>query len=189
MLQFSDVTKSHGGRVLFKSASFQANAGDRIGLVGPNGAGKTTVFRLLTGKESVDSGAVSYPQKLVIGYFSQNVGEMKGHSVLQETLAGAGDLSKMSKRIAQIEILLSEPMDDDAMAQLLEEYGELQSSFETRGGYDLDVRARTILSGLGFSEIDFDRQVEHFSGGWKMRIALEIDPRYARQKVLLVHSH
>jgi ATP-binding cassette subfamily F protein 3 len=172
MLQFSDVTKSHGGRVLFKNAGFQANVGDRIGLVGPNGAGKTTVFRLLTGKETVDSGAVSFPQKLVIGYFSQNVGEMSGRSVLHETLAGAGDLSKMAKRIAEIESLLGEPMDDDAMAKLLEEYGELQSSFETRGGYDLDVRARTILSGLGFSEIDFERQVEHFSGGWKMRIAL-----------------
>jgi ATP-binding cassette subfamily F protein 3 len=172
MLQFADVTKSHGGRVLFKNAGFQANAGDRIGLVGPNGAGKTTVFRLLTGKETVDTGAVSIPQKLVIGYFSQNVGEMKGRSVLQETLAGAGDLSKMAKRIAEIEGILGEPMDDDAMAKLLEEYGEIQSSFETRGGYDLDVRARTILSGLGFSEIDFERQVENFSGGWKMRIAL-----------------
>src|SRR5690606_25110926 len=64
------------------------------------------------------------------------------------------------------------PMDDDEMARILERYGEVQLEFEQRGGYDLDARAKEILTGLGIGPEDYDRPVESFSGGWKMRIAL-----------------
>jgi len=63
VIHFSDVTKSFGGQVLYRNASFQANPGEKIGLVGPNGAGKTTVFRILTGAEGVESGTVSMPSR------------------------------------------------------------------------------------------------------------------------------
>jgi ATP-binding cassette subfamily F protein 3 len=63
-------------------------------------------------------------------------------------------------------------MDDDAMALLLEKYGVAQEEFEHRGGYDLDTRAKTVLTGLGIGPDRFDLPVESFSGGWKMRIAL-----------------
>lgn len=172
MLGLSNVSKNQGGRTLYSSANFQAQPGDHIGLVGPNGAGKTTIFRILTGEEAVDGGQVIRPSSLTLGYFSQDVGEMRGRSVLEETIAGVEDLAHLKIRIAEMEVRLGEPMDDDAMATLLEEYGEAQALFESRGGYDLDVRAQEILSGLGFSIDDFQRSVEHFSGGWKMRIAL-----------------
>jgi ATP-binding cassette subfamily F protein 3 len=168
----SNVTKNQGGRTLYSNASFQAQAGDRIGLVGPNGAGKTTIFRILTGEEGVDNGQIIRPNALTLGYFSQDVGEMHGRSVLEETMAGVEDLAALKSQIADMETRLGEPMDDDAMTALLDAYGEAQATFEARGGYDLDVRAQEILSGLGFSIDDFHRSVEHFSGGWKMRIAL-----------------
>ena len=63
-------------------------------------------------------------------------------------------------------------MSDDEMAQVLDRYGELQLEFEQRGGYDLDSRAKEILTGLGIGPGEYDRPVETFSGGWKMRIAL-----------------
>ncbi|MBM3382803.1 MAG: ABC-F family ATP-binding cassette domain-containing protein [Betaproteobacteria bacterium] len=172
MIGLSSVTKNQGGRTLYSNASFQAQPGDRIGLVGPNGAGKTTIFRLLSGEEAADNGQVIRPNSITLGYFSQDVGEMHGRSVLEETMAGVEDLALLKSRIADMEQRLAEPMDDDAMAALLEAYGDAQALFESRGGYDLDVRAQEILSGLGFSLDDFHRSVENFSGGWKMRIAL-----------------
>jgi len=172
VIGLSNVTKNQGGRTLYSNSSFQAQPGDRIGLVGPNGAGKTTIFRILTGEESVDNGQIIRPTALTLGYFSQDVGELHGRSVLEETMAGVEDLAKLRARISEMEVQLGEPMDDDAMSSLLEEYGDAQATFEARGGYDLDVRAQEILSGLGFSIDDFQRSVEQFSGGWKMRIAL-----------------
>lgn len=172
MLGLSNVTKNQGGRTLYTNASFQANSGDHIGLVGPNGAGKTTIFRIFTGQESVDQGQVIRSGALTLGYFSQDVGEMHGRTVLDETMAGVADLALLKTKISDIEAQLAEPMSDETMASLLEVYGDAQATFEARGGYDLDVRAQEILSGLGFSQDDFQRSVEHFSGGWKMRIAL-----------------
>jgi ATP-binding cassette subfamily F protein 3 len=58
------------------------------------------------------------------------------------------------------------------MTALLERYGNIQSEFEHRGGYDLESRAQTILTGLGIGPDAYNLPVETFSGGWKMRIAL-----------------
>ena len=69
--------------------------GEILGILGPNGAGKTTVFRIIAKQEGVDAGSVSIPDKLVIGYFSQDVGEMKGRSALEEVEAGAGRVSEL----------------------------------------------------------------------------------------------
>src|SRR4051812_12056802 len=176
MIHLKDVTKQYGSRILFQNASLQIRPGDKIGLVGPNGAGKTTIFRIITGQEGVDSGTVNIESKLVIGYFSQDVGEMRGRSALEEVKAGAGRISDLAGRVSEMERKLErsavEPLDDDEMTELLEAYGEAQLEFEQRGGYDLDSRAKEILTGLGIGPRDYDRPVEEFSGGWKMRIAL-----------------
>jgi ATP-binding cassette subfamily F protein 3 len=63
-------------------------------------------------------------------------------------------------------------MDEDQMTKILEEYGELQTEFERRGGYNLESRAAEILTGLGIGPEDYHRPTESFSGGWKIRIAL-----------------
>jgi len=176
MIHLSSITKQYGPRVLYQDASFQIRPGDKIGLVGPNGAGKSTIFRVIMGEESIDSGTISVEQKLVIGYFSQEVGEMKGRSAIEEVKAGAGRVSHLAEEISKIEQRLQDsaenPIPDEEMTQILERYGEAQLEFEQRGGYDLDSRARAILTGLGIHPEDHDRPVEHFSGGWKMRIAL-----------------
>jgi len=172
MLHFSNVTKHLGGRTLYRNASFQANPGDKIGLVGPNGAGKSTIFRVLVRQESIDEGQVSLPGGTVIGYFSQDVAEMSGRTVLQEVLDGAGKVAQLASSIAQIEERLSEEMDEDEMTRLLEDYGDMREEFEALGGYEVEVRAQTVLTGLGFPAEDHHRPVESYSGGWKMRIAL-----------------
>jgi ATP-binding cassette subfamily F protein 3 len=172
MIHISGVTKQYGNRVLYKNGSFQINTGEKIGLVGPNGAGKTTVFRIIMGEEGIDAGSISKSDKLKVGYFSQNIEEMKGRTAIQEVISGVGNFAAIKARIADLEYKLSEPLDDDTMTRVLEEYGELQGEFERIGGYELEAKAAEILTGLGIGPDAYNRPTESFSGGWKMRIAL-----------------
>jgi len=172
MIHLTNITKQHGSRVLFKNASLQIPAGSRTGLVGPNGAGKSTIFRLITGEEALDGGDITCGKKTVIGYFSQDVGDMAGRSALEEVVAASETTVALGERLKEMEARMCEPMEDDEMATLLEHYGEVQQEFEHRGGYDLESRAQAVLTGLGITPQDHGRKVEEFSGGWKMRIAL-----------------
>lgn len=172
MIHLTNIKLQHGSQVIFHNASLQILPNTRTGLVGPNGAGKTTVFRIITGEEIPDKGEVSCSSKTVIGYFSQDVGEMSGRTVVTEVMSAAGDIVELGKKITEMEAAMAEPMEDDAMADLLEKYGEHVEIFEQRGGYDLEPRAQAILTGLGIDPADFETPVESFSGGWKMRIAL-----------------
>jgi ATP-binding cassette subfamily F protein 3 len=172
MIHFSNVSKNYGNKVLYRNGSFQLNPGEKVGLVGPNGAGKTTVFRILVGEEGIESGQVAKPERVVVGYFSQNIEDMRGRSVLDEVKSAAGRLPEIQKQLLDYEQRLAEPMDDDEMTRVLEAYGELQAEFERLGGYDLDARAAEIITGLGILPEDHGRDTATFSGGWKMRIAL-----------------
>ena len=172
MINVANVSKHYGNKVLYKNASFQLNPGEKVGLVGPNGAGKTTIFRIITGEEGVDEGQVAKPDRVVIGYFSQNIEEMHGRSVIDEVKSAAGPLPEIQKKLLGFEQRLTEPMSDDEMQSVLEQYGELQAEFERLGGYDLDARAAEIVTGLGIAPEDHGRDTGTFSGGWKMRIAL-----------------
>ena len=172
MIHLTNISKQYGSQILLKNANLQILAGTRSGLVGANGTGKTTIFHLITGAEDADDGDITFSKKIKIGYFSQNVGEMSGRSALGEVMSGAADVVKLGKEMKKMEIAMAEPMDDDAMAALLEKYGHAADAFENRGGYDLETRAQTILTGLGIDPCEHNQPVESFSGGWKMRIAL-----------------
>ncbi|MFZ2634400.1 MAG: ABC-F family ATP-binding cassette domain-containing protein [Desulfosalsimonadaceae bacterium] len=172
MIHLTNITKQHGDRILFKNASLQIHSGSRTGLAGPNGAGKTTIFRLITGQEATDGGDISCRKKINIGYFSQDVGDMSGRSALEEVMSESGDVVRLGAQIREMEIAMATPMSDDDMAALLERYGNAVEEFEHRGGYDLESRAQTVLTGLGIGPDAYNHPVESFSGGWKMRIAL-----------------
>ncbi|MBU1566281.1 MAG: ATP-binding cassette domain-containing protein [Proteobacteria bacterium] len=172
MIHLTNIQKQHGSQILLQNASLQILPATHTGLVGPNGAGKTTIFRLITGEEEPDKGEISCSKKTVIGYFSQDVGDMAGRTVLTEVMSAAGDIVALGIQMQEMEAAMSEPMADDEMATLLERYGEAVEVFEQRGGYDLEPRAQAVLTGLGISPHDFQTPVENFSGGWKMRIAL-----------------
>ena len=172
MIHLNGITRQHGAQILFQNASFQILPGTRSGLVGPNGAGKTTIFRLITGEEHPDAGTIVCAKKTVIGYFSQDVGEMSGRSALEEVMAASARTMALGEEIRRMEAAMGEPMAEDELAALLERYGEAQEEFEHRGGYDLETRAQAVLTGLGIGPDDYRRPVESFSGGWKMRIAL-----------------
>lgn len=169
MITVSNLTKSYGGQLLYQGGSFFIGPGEKVGLVGPNGAGKTSLFRLITGEERADSGTVDYPKSIRLSYFSQNVGELKGRSALEEVIHGNERLGFLKEEIAKIEKLLE---DGDYSEQTLEKLGDYQTEFEKLGGYDIEYQAAEVLTGLGIDPSEHQKPVESFSGGWKMRIAL-----------------
>ncbi len=176
MIHLSGITKQYGNKFLYRNGSFQINAGERIGLVGPNGAGKTTIFKIITGEEKADQGSISKPDKVTVGYFSQNIEDMRGRSALEEVKAAHPELPKLQEEMKLLEKKLEDsavtPVSDDEMATILDRYGHVQAEFERLGGYDIESRAAEILTGLGIGPEDYHRPTESFSGGWKMRIAL-----------------
>ena len=172
MIHLTNISKQHGSQILFKNASLQILPGTRIGLVGANGTGKTTIFRLITGEEDPDDGEISYSKKIKLGYFSQDVGEMSGKSALSEVMSAVSDVIDLGEKMKKMEAAMAEPMNENALESMLEKYGEAAEEFENRGGYDLETRAQTILTGLGIGPDEYTLPVESFSGGWKMRIAL-----------------
>ncbi|MEY4949152.1 MAG: hypothetical protein RL698_1363 [Pseudomonadota bacterium] len=172
MIRLDSISKRHGQRILFLEASAVLNRGEKAALVGPNGAGKTTVFRLLTREEQPDDGQVSIDRGGTVGYFSQDVGEMAGKSVVAETMDGVGPVSAIVDEMRNLEHGLADPGRADEMDDLLERLGAAQTRFEELDGWALDSRAREILAGLGFAENTMDADVGTLSGGWKMRVAL-----------------
>lgn len=173
MLNISNVTKTLGGVTLYKNASFQINPGEKVGFVGPNGSGKTSMFRMIIKEDKPEEGQISFPDRLTMAYFSQNVGEMKGQTALNEVISGNPKVEKLQAELNVYQEKLSDPdISEDEMNDVLVKMGEAQTEFEKLGGYDIESRAEEILTGLGIMPIDHHKLVEDFSGGWKMRIAL-----------------
>ncbi len=173
MIDISNITKTMGGVDLYTDASFQIYPGEKIGLVGPNGAGKTTFFRMIVGEVRPDKGAVSIQNNVHISYFAQNVGEMRGRTALEEVISGHQRVSELVDILRGYEDKLSDPdLGSDEMETILEKMGNAQTEFEKLGGFDIENRAQTILTGLGVFPNEHHKPVQDFSSGWKMRIAL-----------------
>ncbi|PIS11586.1 MAG: glycosyl transferase family 1, partial [Bdellovibrio sp. CG10_big_fil_rev_8_21_14_0_10_47_8] len=135
MIHANNLTKQYGPKILFRNSSFQINPGEKIGLVGPNGNGKSTLFRVLTGDESVDGGNISKSDRVRMGYFSQDIENMSGSSVLDEVKNSLPGLANIREQLQQFEQKLTEEMSEVEMNSILEKYGEAQAEFERLGGY------------------------------------------------------
>jgi ATPase subunit of ABC transporter with duplicated ATPase domains len=172
VIRLDNISKQYGRQILFLEASAALHRGEKVGLVGPNGAGKSTIFRMVMKQEAPDEGQVAVDRGVTLGYFSQDVGEMRGRTVLEEAMDGAGPVSDVGRELKQLEHAMADPARADDLDSLVARYGEVQARFEELGGYALEGRAREVLAGLGFADDVVDQDVGTLSGGWKMRVAL-----------------
>ena len=167
MLTLSEICKAYGARVLFNDVTLQLNREDRIGLVGPNGAGKSTLFSIILGEEEADSGQVMKERNVVFGYLPQENAPVGEETVLELATAISPEFAKLRR------IILSWDSDHHIAPDHVEEvHDDAHNRFHELGGYQLDAKAKRILSGLGFREKDFDKKARELSGGWVMRAHL-----------------
>ena len=172
MIRLDNIGAQHGRQILFVGASCAIFKGEKVGLVGPNGSGKSTLFRYLMKQAEPDEGQVSIDRGVHLGYFSQDVGEMHGASVVATTMDGAGPVAAVARELKELEHQMADPEFADQMEKIVDRYGEVQARYDELDGYGLESRAREVLAGLGFSDAMMDGDVGALSGGWKMRVAL-----------------
>jgi len=175
MLQIRDLNYAIGDRQLLSSIDWLIQPGKRAALIGPNGAGKTTLLRILNEELEYHGGTIIKPKEYRIGYLPQEEIALENHSVLQTVLEGQKEIHQLEKQISRLHETLDTLDSTDARHEsILNQLGTLEHHYEAMGGYRMEPTAKSILSGLGFSETDFSRPLSEFSGGWRMRVYLAL---------------
>ena len=172
MISLLNITKRFGARTLFSEATMQIAYGDRIALIGANGAGKTTLLEMIAGKVGPDQGEIVISKSTVVGYLPQEILQLRGRTILEEVLSGCASINDIEKELKRVEQEMLETDNMTEKERLGLHYAELQLQFEGKGGYDIEHKAKQILSGLSFKEANFGKLTDQLSGGWLMRIAL-----------------
>jgi ATP-binding cassette subfamily F protein 3 len=173
MIQLSSAGKRYGHKLLFEGADWMVTPRDRIGLVGANGTGKSTLMKVLAGIETLDYGSISTAKGISAGYLPQDGLALSGRTVFAECMSVFSELRGLEQEMEDLTGRMSE-LDHSSpeYSQVAERYHRIEHGFRTRDGYAIEAQAGTVLSGLGFSKEDWNRQTEEFSGGWQMRLAL-----------------
>ncbi|MBO4121798.1 energy-dependent translational throttle protein EttA [Cupriavidus gilardii] len=92
VIEFENVSKAYGDRLLIDNLSFKVPPGAIVGVIGPNGAGKSTLFRMLTGKEQPDSGAIKVGPTVKLAYVDQSRDALDGSKTVFEEISGGADV-------------------------------------------------------------------------------------------------
>jgi len=174
MLSVNNLSVYFTGKYLFDDVSFLITERDRVGLVGKNGAGKTTLLRIITGEQLPETGTISKPSDLLIGYLPQEMVTTGSGTVFYETLRAFDRALKLKAESERISVQIIERKDfhtDDYM-RLIEKLNECNEQFDLLGGNEMEGEAEKVLLGLGFQPTDFNRKLAEFSGGWRMRVEL-----------------
>ncbi|HOU18901.1 MAG TPA: ABC-F family ATP-binding cassette domain-containing protein [Flexilinea sp.] len=169
LISAQKLSKSFGAEDIFSEITLSIPRGAKIGLVGPNGSGKSTLLQILMGITPSDSGTVQRAKKITIGYLPQNFEAEFEKSPYQECLSVFSDLIMMKSKLNQMEQDLA---NGNNVSELLSSYGNLQNTFESRGGYVFETRIHQVLQGLGFSKSEENRPWYQLSGGQKTRAYL-----------------
>ncbi|MBE0699769.1 MAG: ABC-F type ribosomal protection protein [Anaerolineaceae bacterium] len=168
MLQVHQISKFYGVQMILENITFSINPDDRVGLVGPNGSGKSTLLQILTGEEPPDQGTVFLAPTATLGYLAQGLDLALEDSVGEYIRAG---IPGFDLELHEVE-RLAERMGHDASPAVITAYGEALSRFELLGGYAVENRIETVLSGLGLQDVALDDHMNHLSGGQRTRVGL-----------------
>ncbi|GAA5610046.1 ABC transporter ATP-binding protein [Streptomyces platensis] len=166
-ISLHDITQSYGDHVLLDGVSLSVRPGERVGIVGENGAGKSTLLRIVAGAEQPDEGQVVLRADGGIGYLGQTPDLPPDRTVQDAIDAALADLRDMERRLRSLERGL-----DRATPSGLEEYGDLLTLFELRGGYEADARVVRALHALGLAQLGHDRLLGSLSGGEQARLGI-----------------
>jgi ATP-binding cassette ChvD family protein len=160
----------HPKRYILKDISLSFFPGAKIGVLGLNGAGKSTLLRIMAGVDTDIEGEARPQPGIRIGFLTQEPELTPGSTVRQAVEEGVGETMAKIQRFNAISEQFAEPMDDDAMAKLLEEQGKLQDEIDACQAWDLERQLEIAADALRLP--DWDAQVDKLSGGERRRVAL-----------------
>ena len=172
-VQFSKISLAFGDRDILKDVSLNLADRSRVCLAGANGSGKSTLMKVIAGELPADSGDRAVQKGTRVSYLPQSGIVHKGKSLRDEAETAFAPMRAMLDEAERIGGLLETAKSgDSAVAALVEEHHRLQEQVENSGYYRREAVIASVLTGLGFSPNDLDRDTGEFSGGWQMRIAL-----------------
>src|ERR1700678_1139641 len=173
MIQLTGAGKRYGPKILFENTDWLVTPNERTGIVGANGTGKSSMLKVLAGIEGLDSGTITTQKGTSVGYLPQDGLSLSGRTVFAECMTVFDDLRALEDEQEQLAHRMSElDHNSDEYSQVAERFQRAESEFRARDGYSIEAQVGAVLSGLGFSQRDWKRRTEEFSGGWQMRIAL-----------------
>ena len=157
-------------KYILKDISLSFFPGAKIGVLGLNGAGKSTVLRIMAGLDPEFEGEAIPQKNLKIGYLPQEPVLDVTKDVRGNVEEGVYDRRVLLTRFNEVSLRFAEPLEDDEMAALIEEQGELQTQIDALGAWELDRNLEIAADALRLPP--WDARVEHLSGGEQRRVAL-----------------
>ncbi len=97
VIEFENVSKTFGDRVLIDNLSFKVPAGAIVGIIGPNGAGKSTLFKMIAGREQPDSGTVKLGKTVKLAFVDQTRDDLANDKTVWEDISGGLDIINVGK--------------------------------------------------------------------------------------------
>jgi ATP-binding cassette subfamily F protein 3 len=174
MITVGNLSVVFTGQTLFDNVSFMIQQRDKVGLTGKNGAGKSTLLKILSKQQEPTSGSVSIPQGYRIGYLPQEMHHNSGTTVFEEARTAFREVLNLEKEIEDLSHELSVRTDYESSAyhDIIERLNDAGQRLSLLGSGSMDGETEKVLLGLGFKAEDLHRQLDEFSGGWKMRVEL-----------------
>lgn len=174
LISISGLNKSFGENIILKDINLTIEDNNRYGLIGVNGAGKSTLISILMDELEPDDGEIYKASDLTVGYLKQNSGLDKKSTIINEMRNVFSELLKTEKDMRALEEKMQSISDrkSDEYRAVIAEYSRKQTYFESCDGYNIDVKIKTVLNGMGFSDKDLDTRIDTLSGGEKTRLAI-----------------
>lgn len=174
LISANNIEKSFSGNVIFKDVSLAIEDGCRYGLIGVNGAGKSTLLSILFEGADYDSGEVFKKADLHVGVLKQNSGLERESSIIAEMRKVFSDVLDAEEAMRKIESEMAELSDTDnaEYRRLSAAYATKQAYIDSRDGYNMDVKIKMVLNGMGFADKQLDTPINILSGGEKTRLAI-----------------
>lgn len=174
LLSMEHISKSFSGKPILRDISFTVEEGMRYGLIGVNGAGKSTLLNILIGEMEQDAGEIFKSGNLTVGYLKQNSGLNRSSTIIEEMRRVFSDVLAAQQQMRRLEDEMA-AITDHTKAEYREisaEYAKKQAYVDSRDGYMIDVKIKTVLNGMGFMDKDLETRIQTLSGGEKTRLAI-----------------
>ncbi len=171
ILACNNISKSFIDETIISDASFHIEDREKAAIVGVNGAGKTTLLKIIMGIIPADQGEVTIAKGKSIGYLAQHQDLQSGHSIYEEMLEVKRDIITLEENIRNLELKMKSASGTE-LEEMLSLYSKLHHQFELENGYAYQSEITGVLKGLGFVPEEFNKIVDHLSGGQKTRVSL-----------------